>query len=505
MKQLILTCDAGTTACKCSVFNTDGIAIAAVRKPYKTYFPKPNWSEQHPEEVGAAVLEAIRELLTQVKAEDIACIGLSGTMNGCIPVDCEGRPLYSNIIHSDSRADKEAAEIGNAISGEDFYKLTGNKLDNHYTLPKILWLKKHEPDVYKRARRFLNTKDYIYGLLTGCYGYTDYSDASLTIALDINKKQWAFDLLKDIGVDGSCMPDIIAGHDVSRSVCKETARRTGLIEGTPVAMGGGDGACAARGAGVHQPGSAYCSIGSSAWVSQLTDTPVFDPGQRLFGYVDMDGQMYHLCGTTQCGGEAYDWAVKELIGGAGEDKKQAVKEAEDMARSIVPGAEGVFFLPTLMGERTPYWDPNTKGVLAGFSLYHNRAHIARAVYEGVAFALNTGAEVMKECGVPVTSLMLTGGGALSGLWPDIFASVFGVETRVHRFPSEACSMGAAIAAGVGVGLFKDYHEAAKMADAKATYAVNPEWQKAYKKLFEVYSGIYYGMKPTFDKIAALEK
>ena len=273
-KDLILTLDAGTTASKCTLFKKDGTALSAVRKEYATDFPRPNWSEQSPDKVIASIVEGIKELLMQIPAERIACVGLSGTMNGCIAVDSEGTALYPNIIHSDSRADKEAEEIGSFISPAEFYKLTGNRLNNHYTLPKILWMRKNHPDIYKNTRWWLNTKDYIYGWLTGRFGVTDYSDASLTIALDIRKRDWATDLLRDLGVDSECMPHIRCGHDVTGHVRGAAARLTGLLVGTPVAVGGGDGACAARGAGVHEPGSAYSCIGSSAWVSQLTQSPV---------------------------------------------------------------------------------------------------------------------------------------------------------------------------------------------------------------------------------------
>ncbi len=501
-KDLILTCDAGTTASKCTLFRKDGTALCAVRKEYTTEFPRPNWSEQSPDKVLASIVEGIKELLMQISPERIACVGLSGTMNGCIAVDGEGNALYPNIIHSDSRADKEAEEIASFISPSDFYRLTGNRLNNHYTLPKILWMRKNHPDIYQKTRWWLNTKDFVYGWLTGRFGVTDYSDASLTIALDIRKREWAGQLLADLGIDPMTMPQIRCGHDVSGHVRGLAARATGLLPGTPVAVGGGDGACAARGAGVHEPGSAYSCIGSSAWVSQMTAEPVLDPGERIFNYLDMDGKSNHVCGTVQCAAEAYHWAVRARVSGE-LDKGAAISRAENMARQVEPGAEGVLFLPTLMGERTPYWDANTKGCLVGFSLYHNKNHIARAVYEGVAFALKSGAEVMRECGVPVKSLMLTGGGASSGLWPDIMASVFGVETRVHKVPGEATSLGAAITAGVGVGLFEDYHAASRTAQARSVHPVNPAWQAKYEKVFPVYAKIYEGLKPVFDGIAAL--
>lgn len=499
-KDLILTCDAGTSAIKCSLFTADGRVLNAVRGEYPTIFPKPGWSEQDPGVIRDAMIHSIRLLLEDIGPERIACVGLSGTMNGCIPVTETGEVLYPNIIHSDSRAFAEIQDIAAVISPAEFYRLTGNRLDNHYTLPKILWLKKYEPAVFEKARWWLNTKDYLYGCLTGVWGVTDYSDASLTIALDIKAGCWAKDLLTDLHIDPARMPDIHTGHDTTHGISDAAAALTGLLPGTPVAVGGGDGACAARGSGLYQPGSAYACLGSSSWVSQLTEAPVLDPGARIFNYLDMDGRSNHTCGTIQCGGDAFNWAAEHLLTG-GCDPVRSIASVEEMARGISPGAEGVYFLPTLMGERTPYWDPNTRGCLMGFTLYHNRAHVARAVYEGIAFALYSCAEVMRECGIPVKSLMLTGGGAKSNLWPDILASVFGIATRVHSQPGEGTSLGAAIAAGVGVGLFDSYESAAKMVQARSQHEPDPEWIKEYAAHFKVYSGMYDRLKPLFDQIS----
>ena len=498
---LILTCDSGTTGCKCTLFDAGGEAVFAVRRDYPTRYPQPNWAEQDPDAILEAVLDGVRELLTRYSPQRVACVGLSGTMNGCIPVDEHGAALYPNIIHSDSRTEAEVEQILRVIPFDDFYRLTGNRADTHYTLPKILWLKAHESDIYRRARWYLNIKDYLYGHLTGRFGYTDYSDASLTIAMDIRRRRWADDLLKELGLDVGCMPRILKGHDVTGRVTPEIQQRCGLLAGTPVAIGGGDGACTTRGSGVSAPGSAYCYIGSSAWVAQLLDRPLLDPQARIFSWVDMNGEDYHVCGTVQCGAAAFDWARKNLLCGGGDSAE--VADVEAMARQIAPGAEGVLFLPTLMGWRTPYWDANTRGCLMGFSLYHDQRHIARAVYEGIAFALKSCADVMAECGAPVRSLVLTGGGAFSGLWPDIIAGAFGLTTTVHRTPGETTSLGAAIAAGVGVGLFRDYTEAAGILTPRSTHPVNAQWQEAYKKVYAIYADIYRQIKPLNDRIAQL--
>lgn len=499
-RDLILTCDAGTSSIKCSVFSTAGEALCTASEAYPTAFPQPGWAQQAVQPVAHALFSCIRRLLEQVEAARIAVVGLSGTMNGCIPVDAQGNALHDNIIHSDARAAKSLDEIRAVISEGDFYRLTGNRIDFHATLPKILWLRRHCPQVYERARYFLNTKDYLYSLLTGRVGYTDFSDAGLSLALDIQKRDWARDLLKELHLDAARMPRLLCGHDVSGCLTAQAAAQCGLLEGTPVAIGGGDGACAARGSGLYAPGSAYCCIGSSAWVSQLTTQPVNDPQARLFHYVDLDGQSILCCGTVQCGGDALNWGVRNLLGDPS-PLPEALTRAEAAARTVSPGAEGIYFLPTLMGERTPYWDPHTRGNLLGFTLYHTPAHIARALYEGVAYALSGCAAILQECGLPLQSLMLVGGGAKSALWGEMLAAMTGVPTRLHAYPASATSLGAAIAAGVGAGLFTDYPQAASIVRAQAEYPVNPAWQAAYQPHIALYQQIYDRLSPLFDQIA----
>ena len=498
-KDLILTCDAGTTGCKCSVFNIKGEALSSVRRNYPTLYPRPNWAEQDADRILDAVFDGIRELLQQVSSQRIACVGLSGTMNGCIPVDEEGRALHPNIIHSDSRTGAQVEEINGVINKYHFYTLTGNRLDSHYTLPKIMWFKENLPDIYRRAKWFMNIKDYIYAHLTGRFGFTDYSDASLTTALDINNKCWAAELLKDLNVDIDRMPRIIAGHDIRGKITRNVYYRTGLITGTPVAIGGGDGCCTARGAGLVEPGNAYTYIGSSAWVSQILQHPVLDPKARIFNFLDADGKSCHVCGTVQTGAAAFDWTLKNLLGSG--DAGADISRIENMARQVRPGAEGVLFLPTLMGSRTPYWDPNTRGVLMGFTLYHDQRHIARAIYEGIAFALNSCAQIIAEYGAPITSMMLAGGGARSGLWPDILSAVFGQTTRVHRAPGECTSLGAAIVAGVGAGIYANYEEAAGIVQERSVHPVNPAWAATYTEVYAIYRDIYEHLRPLTDRIA----
>jgi xylulokinase len=425
-------------------------------------------------------------------------------MNGCIPIDAAGEALYPNIIHSDIRAGAQLEQISAAVPAEEFYARTGNRLDMHYTLPKMLWLREHHPEVFSRARWFINTKDALYGFLTGVYGITDYSDASLTGALRIHEGAWDDELLCALGVDPAVMPEILPSHDARGRLSDGAARAIGLPSGIPVSVGAGDGVCASHGAGLFTVGSAYANIGSSAWLCTLSDTPVIDRDMRAFNFLDMDGKRSNVCGTVQSAGAAMDWAVQNLLLPGRELTEETFDEIATLAGSVPPGAEGVFFLPTLMGERTPYWDASARGTLIGATLYHGRGHIARAAYEGVAQALHLCDGVMRENGLRYGSLALVGGGTQSGIWPQMLADMLDIETRVHLRPREATSLGAAMAAGVGVGIFKDYEDASRMAGFSGAHAPDPIRREEYARHFEIYRALYGHLCGAYASIAAYQ-
>lgn len=491
---LILTLDAGTTGVKCAVFRKDASCVFHRTESYPTLYPRPGWAQQRPGDILDAAVRAIRAALETVSPADLAALVFTGTMNGCLPLDKDGNPLYDNIIHSDARTETEVRHIASLIPLQDFYRITGNRIDVHSGLPKYLWLRSHEPDVYHSARWFVNIKDYLYGCATGQFGRTDYSDASLCSCLDLRKKDWAWGILNTLGIHSEKMPDLFPSSDVSGRVTAAFSRMTGLPHGLPVAVGGGDGACAAHGARKHENGAAYMNIGSSAWVSAMSPSPVFDREERLFSYIDLDPEAVNVCGTVQCGAAAFDWAAEHLLG-VREKKEYAL--LEQTARTVAPGAEGVFFLPTLMGERTPWWTSQASGTLIGLTLYHERKHIVRAVYEGVMQALSFCGAILQENGLPCGSLMLIGGGADSALWGQMAASMMNAEVRIHQTPREASSLGAAFAAGVGIGLYRDYEEAASYLRTRAVFEPDPEEHKTYQAQAKVYRRLYPAMKEAY--------
>lgn len=505
MRDCILTLDAGTTGLKCTLFEPDGTARKMAVATYGVELPYPGWAQQPAPWFTAAAIEGVSIVLAdEIDRSRVAVIGLSGTMNGCIPVDASGEALYPNIIHSDTRAEPQLAQIRAVIDDTAFYAHTANRLDVHYTLPKILWLREHHPEVYESTRWFINTKDALYSWLTGRQGVTDYSDASLTCALNIHTGTWDEDLLRSLGIDPAVMPQILPSHDVSGVLTRDAAQALDLPEGLPVSVGAGDGICAAHGAGLYAPGDAYINIGSSAWLGTLTERPVIDTEQRFFSFLDMDGKSSHICATVQSAGATLDWVIENLLTMGTDLTPDTFTAVEDLVDTVPAGAEGVFLLPTFMGERTPWWDANARGTLIGMSLYHGRGHIARATFEGVAQALHMCHSAVRDQGVTYPRLSLVGGGATSDIWPQMIADMFRLPTRVHGHPRQATSLGAAMAAGVGVGLFKDYKDASRMAFFTEDYAPDPVREAVYQPHYEVYRALYGQIRGAYGLIGAYQ-
>jgi xylulokinase len=509
MGNLILTYDIGTTGNKCTLFDDRGKSLYACTVPYETLYPKPGWAEQRPEDFWNSVVTGTRLLLEKggIPAARIAVVGLSGHMNGCIPVDKTGKALFHDIIHSDSRSSAECGEIAQSIDPMSYYRITGNRLDPHGTLSKVLWLKNNYAGIYKDTAFILGSKDYISFLLTGNLGVTDYSDASLEGMLDITRKCWSADIAGGVGLDMSKLPSIHRSHDIAGYISPEAAAVLGLVQGTPVVVGGGDGACAARGAGVRMQGQPYNYIGSSAWISVLTDKPILDRDARNFNYFDLDGENCNACGTVQSAAIAYDWVIENIGGLEAADAQRNGVNVYDFIDSMVQkvpiGSNGVFFLPYLMGERTPIWDENARGGFIGLSLYHSRSDLFRATYEGIAYALKSVLDVFADNGVQPDTLSLIGGGARSGMWNEILCSVYGKQLRVHKNPREATSLGAAMAAGVGIGMFKDFCTAAQMVEYEREWEPEDAKVREYDKYYKVYCRLYPSLKPVYDEIARL--
>jgi xylulokinase len=453
----ILAHDLGTTGNKASLFDDQGQLIAGHTEHYAVQYAQAGWAEQDPLDWWRAVTTSTRALLAATRSDpaDIAAVTFSGQMMGIVPIDAGGQPLRSAIIWADQRAVAEANTIEARCGPDNIYRRTGHRVSSAYLAAKILWVKQHQPDLYRQTKKFLCAKDFIGFKLTGKCA-TDYSDASGSNLFDLTQRTWSTDLIEALGLDVNTLPEVHASTDILGAVTREASEATGLKIGTLVVIGGGDGACATAGAGVIAPGDAYCNIGSSAWISFASTAPLFDPQQRTFTFHHLHPQLFTPMGTMQAAGGARDW-LKQLSG-----------EVSDAELAQVPaGCDGVLFLPYLIGERSPWWNPQTRGAFVGLTMNHSRAALARAVLEGVAFNLRLILDALESQGAILPAIRLIGGGAQSIVWQQILADVFNRSIHLLDLSSEASSWGAAVAGGIGVGVYTAWNIAKARAEVKA--------------------------------------
>ncbi|MCB0125245.1 MAG: hypothetical protein KDE58_23490, partial [Caldilineaceae bacterium] len=365
-----------------------------------------------------------------------------------------------------------------------------------YSAAKILWIRDEQPELFAQTRYFLQPKDYIVYQFTG-QAATDYSDASGTLLFDLTTRKWSPEILQAINLPISCLPPVYPATTVVGEVTPTAAAQSGLAPGTPVVIGGGDGACAAAGAGVVEPGQAYCYIGSSAWIGISTREPLLDPNQRTFTFHHLHPERYTPTGTMQAGGGARDWAWQLL---------QDNHDLDTLAATVTPGAGGLLFLPYLLGERSPHWNPLARGAFVGLAMPHQRAQLARAVLEGVALNLRLILDAMRasigDRAVPITAMRLIGGGSNSHLWPQMLADCFKLPVHQLALTGEATSWGAAVAAGVTVGLY-DWSLAA--ARSTITQIVEPDATNVarYEEVGAIYHDTYRALEPIYRRLAAL--
>lgn len=507
MNQGILVYDIGTTSVKSAVFDLSGVLIGSVSVPYETHYPRPGWAEQDPEQFWFAAIQGTRKLLVfpEISSREIAAVGLTGHMNGCLPVDIDGRPSYPELIHADSRSGVQSARI-RSLLGEDYlYQETANPTDEHLSLPKILWLRDEQECAFERTAWFLNAKDYLRFKLTGVLGYTDFSDASLTGAFNLKKRDWSWDIIDALDLPRERFPTVRNSIEKGGVLSKEAATVLGLTQGIPVSLGGGDASCATRGSGISGSRQAYVSLGSSAWVSRLSPAPVLDPKRRIQNFFDLDGRSCNVCGTLQSAGIALDWAIRLLGGDKMEDPLDYRRLEKDL-EAVPPGSDGVIFLPYLMGERTPHWDASARGMFIGLSLSSNPKTLLRSVYEGIAFGLKEIIDIYGALSMPIDSLILLGGGIRSDFWWRIIGDTIGKPVIIHPFPTQAISLGAAMAAGVAAGIWSSLEEVPGTGVLSGErFTADPEKNKVYARYYTLYQGIYRQVKPIFDGLAEIRK
>ena len=505
MPPLILAHDLGTTGNKATLFAADGSIVAATFAGYDTAYAQPNWAEQDAQDWRTALFDSTRWLMQAAQdaghsAGDVAVVSFSGHMNGALLVDAAGAPVRLAIIWADQRATAQAELIRERCGEAEVYQLTGNRISPAYTAAKLLWVKQHQPELYRRARWVLQAKDYAAFLFSGVIA-TDFSDASLTLLLDLAGRRWAEPLLEQLGLAAALLPPIFPSAQVIGEVTAQAAAATGLRPGTPVVIGGGDGACATVGAGAVRPGDAYNYIGSSSWIALTTAQPVLDPARRTFNLAHLDSTLNVALGAMQTAGGAFDWFERLLRCDLDADPIYAELDAE--AAQVPPGASGLLFLPYLLGERSPHWNPLARGAFVGLAMPDGRGELARAVLEGVAFNLRAILDVLRAQDITVEAMRLLGGGGKSALWRQILADIYGLPIEQVALPASATALGAAIAGGVGVGLYPGYHMAQTLAPVARVDQPNPATQARYAALYALFQQSYTALEPIFEQLAAL--
>ena len=507
-EKFILAHDLGTTGNKASLFDEEGKVRASSLSVYATEYPRPNWVEQNPEDWWNAVCSSTKQLLKTagIHPKQVACITFSGQMMGCVALDKRARPLRNALIWADTRAIPQAEQLIAGVGMERAYRISGHRASASYSAAKIMWVRDHQPEIFAEAHKFVNAKDFIVARLSGIFA-TDFSDASGTNLYDLDSYDWSAPLLEAAGLDRSKLPDLHESTDVVGEVLASVVDEVGLAAGTPVVIGGGDGCCAAAGAGVVREGSAYNYIGSSSWIAIARKQPIYDPAMRTFTWAHMMRGMYSPCGTMQAAGGSYQWLRDTFCQPEKEAaEKQNISPYElmnQLAEQSRPGAHGLLFFPYLLGERSPRWNPDARAVYFGLGMSHTRADIIRATLEGITLNLKVILDAFRQQGAQIEAMRVIGGGANGRTWRQIMANIYGVPIRRPALLAEATSFGAALAGGIGVGMYKDWSLAETLTPIVDEILPDPQLTGQYEKMYAIFNRAYEAFVPLYGEMAGL--
>jgi xylulokinase len=450
--------DVGTSGVKAILVDTSGDVLASAITPLQLATPQPGWAEQDPDAWWAAAAAAIRTVLAARPGDSPDAVGVSGQMHSSVFLDAHGEVIRPALLWCDGRTTDECREITERVGGEQRLRdFASNPALEGFTLPKVLWLRRHEPEAFARLATVMLPKDFIRFKLTGVVA-TEPSDASATLMYDTARMRWSTEILDAVEIPRSVVPDVGGSSEILGRVSVEGAGATGLRPGTPVVGGGADNACGAAGVGAIAPGEAVSSWGTSGTVLAPMSEPRVDPTLRAHTFCHVVPGVWYLMGVVLSAGGAFAWYRDQLARDL-TSTGQANERLNAEAMGIPAGAEGVTFLPYLQGERTPHRDATARGAILGLSLAHSRAHVTRAVVEGVCFALRDSVTILQELGVVPNHMLLTGGGARVPFLRRMQAEVFGLPVcTVNR--EEGPAYGAALLAAVGAGAFPNLAAAA---------------------------------------------
>ncbi len=482
--------DLGTSAVKLIMMEKDGTIVSSVSKEYPLYFPNPGWSEQKPEDWKAAVLEGLKELVKDFDATQVAGISFGGQMHGLVVLDENDNVIRPAILWNDGRTQKETDYLNNVIGKDVLSAETANIAFAGFTAPKILWMKANEPDNFAKIKKIMLPKDYIAYILSGVFS-TDYSDASGMLLLDVKNKKWSKKMCEICGVDESMLPQLYESYEVTGTVKPEIAKELGFTDNVKVCAGAGDNAAAAVGTGVVGDGGCNISLGTSGTVFISSAKFGVDENNALHSFDHADGN-FHLMGCMLSAASCNKWWMDEII-----KTKDYAAEQTGITKL---GENHVFFLPYLMGERSPHNNPDARGTFIGLTMDSTREDMTQAVLEGVAFGLRDSIEVARSLGIPLTKTRICGGGAKSPLWRKMITNIMNME--VERITSEeGPGLGGAMLAAVGCGEYESVEEAAKaIVKVLDVEKPDPELVAKYEKKYQQFKTIYPACKPIFDII-----
>lgn len=497
MKPYLLGIDIGTSACKIAVFNREGTVIDSAAGEYEVYYPQPGWAEQDPEEWWRVICSTMKEMFAKsiVNPEDIAGIGIDGQSWSAIAVDKKGKVLTNTPIWMDTRAFSICRDLNETVGAERIFQLSGNSLQPSYTTAKILWYKEHMPEVFENIDKILQSNSYIGFKLTG-HMTQDISQGYGLHCFDMHTGTWNKEMCEALGIPSHILPDIYSCHDVIGTVTEEAAKESGLLAGIPVVAGGLDAACGTLGAGVIHAGETQEQGGQAGGMSICIDS--YKADERLILSHHVIPGKWLLQGGTTGGGGVMRWLEKEFADYEREEGRRTGKSSLDLfnylAQAVNPGSDGLVFLPYMAGERSPIWDPKAKGVFYGLDFGKTKGHFIRAAMEGVAMSLKHNLDVAKEAGAEVDVLRAMGGSANSLLWTQIKSDVTGKPIVVPSSDT-ATTLGAAMLAGVGVGMYMDFEEAVKMTVENKRYHVpNQADREVYDRNYKMYRSLYENLK-----------
>ena len=493
---MLLGIDVSTTSVKALLVDNNGEIVKSSTSPLTLSNPRPLWSEQNPEDWWQAAVTSITNVVDD--SDDIAAIGLTGQMHGLVLLDEDGEVLRPAILWNDQRCAEECDEIRSRLGKERLIQISGNDALTGFTAPKILWLARREPEVYERARHVLLPKDYLRYKLTHEYAM-DKADGSGTLLFDLEQRDWSSEIVNALGIPAAWLPPTFEGSEITGRVTREAAAVTGLKESTPVVAGGGDQSAQAVGVGAIRPGVFAVTMGTSGVVFAATESALIEAEGRLHAFCHAVPDRWHLMGVMLSAAGSLQWYRDALY------PNVSFEELVSEAANLTAGSDGLLFLPYLCGERTPHPDPLARGAWVGLTNRHTRAHLTRAVLEGVAFGLKDIFSLMQSVGLrEIEQVRVSGGGAKSTVWRQILADVLESEL-VTVNTTEGAAYGAALLAGVAAGVWPNVDVACaqtiRVSDRIIPNAANIS---RYAEMYRQYQSLYPALRPISHALSAIE-